>query len=268
MDIHDNKFSAKSTGGTALNLNTNKTDEIGAYFKIYNNIFENYTGFGNTSTLKNSLFEGNTLYNCELFTISSKNSNNKFYNSNILYNNNNNMTLVNNSEYENCTVGVNNDSPSIEFKNCILKDTLLNGRGPTTIDACTFDMTTKSIINGWKTEATNILYKNCNINSYYTTTINLLGSNINVKATFENCNFNISRYTLALSYGNLIFNTCNFKVNELNQSTSIIDLNRAGYGFVRCPWYFNNCYFESTLPIRVNGGNVINPTINGNIIIS
>ena len=33
MNIHDNKFSAKSTGGTALNLNTNKTDEIGAYLK-------------------------------------------------------------------------------------------------------------------------------------------------------------------------------------------------------------------------------------------
>ena len=268
MDIHDNKFSAKPTGGNALNLNTNKTDEIGAYFKIYNDLFENYTSYGNTSSLKCSLFERNTLYNCKLFTISCKNSNNKFHNSSVLYNNNSNTTLVTDSEYKNCIVEVNNDSPAIEFSNCIFKDTLVHGRGPTTINTCTFDMTTESIINGWKTAATNILYKNCNINSYYTNSINLLGSNINVKATFENCNFNISRYTLALSYGSLTFNSCQFKFNELNQNTTAIDLNKSGYGYVKCPWYFNNCYFESTLPLRINGGNVVNSTIVGNVITS
>lgn len=268
MDIHDNKFSAKSTGSTALNLNTNKTDEIGAYFKVYNNTFENYTGYGTIGTLKNSVFESNTLYNCKLFTVTCRNLNNKFYNSDILYSNNNNLTLVIDSQYENCTIGVNNDSPSIEFKNCTLQDTMLNGRGATIIESCTFNMTSKSIINGWKTSSTDILYKNCNINSYYSTSINLLGSNLNTKATFESCVFNISRYTLALSYGTLTFNSCQFKFNELNQSISSVDLNKSGYGFVISPWYFNNCYFESTLPVRVNGGNVINPTINGNIIIS
>lgn len=145
---------------------------------------------------------------------------------------------------------------------------MLNGRGSTIIESCTFNMISKSIINGWKASGTDILYKNCTINSHYTTSINLLGSNLNTKATFESCVFNISRYTLALSYGTLTFNSCQFKFNELNQSISSVDLNKSGYGFVISPWYFNSCYFESSLPVRVNGGNVINPTINGNIIIS
>lgn len=47
-----------------------------------------------------------------------------------------------------------------------------------------------------------------------------------------------------------------------------VDLSRSEHGYITSPWYFNNCYFESSLPVKVNGGNIVNPTIIGNITIS
>lgn len=123
-------------------------------------------------------------------------------------------------------------------------------------------MIDKSTISGWKTYQTKITYKNCTLSSIYTKYIPILG-NLNVVATFENCNFNISRYTLALNYGTLIFNKCNFIFNNLNTSKNVVDLNYSGYGYATCPWYFNNCYFETSLPVNIYGGNVVNPTIIG-----
>lgn len=267
MDIHDNIFSCKSSGGSALNLGTNKNDNTDAYFKIYNNIFKNYTAGGNTSSLMNSIFDNNTLYSCNNFSISCKGSSNKFYNSLIWYVNNDNFTLISNCQYENSTINVSNNLPAIEFNNCIFNDTSLQGRGKTSVNKCIFNMNSKPIIDGWKPSGTELLYQNCTINSIYTKNIQLLGSSVAAKSTFDNCIFNISRYTLALSYSTLIFNNYNFIFNDLNTDKNSIDLNRSGYGYEKCPWYFNNCHFKSNLPIKIYGGNVVSPIIEGNIII-
>ena len=111
-----------------------------------------------------------------------------------------------------------------------------------------------------------ITYNRCTINSTYTKDTELFG-HLKVVATFENCNFNISRYTLALNYGTLTFNGCDFIFNNLNSDENTVGLNASGYGFVKCPWYFNDCRFESSLPVDIYGGNVINCETVGNIRI-
>ena len=46
-------------------------------------------------------------------------------------------------------------------------------------------------------------------------------------------------------------------------------LNQSGYGHERCPWYFNDCYFESKYPIEIyNSKLVVNPTLVGDIKLS
>ena len=46
-----------------------------------------------------------------------------------------------------------------------------------------------------------------------------------------------------------------------------MDWNRSGYGYEKCPWYFTNCTFESELPVTIGGGNIVNPTIIGNVTV-
>ena len=263
MDIHDNIFKSKN-GGSPLNLNTDKTDEIGAYFKIYNNTFEGYSGYGTTSLLKESIFKNNVVKNCSNFVISCSNIDNEFYNSQIQYSN---ISLIQNSKYENSMVDVGSDGNSTKVEKCDFIDTDLHGRGNTTVENCNFDMNTKPMIDGWKAENTNIIYKNCNINSDYKKEIPLLGESLNANLVFEDCKFNISRYNLGLNYGSLVFNKSDFIINENNNSKNSIVFNKSGYGYEKCPWVFKDCSFKSTELVEIYGGKVIRPIISDNIKI-
>ena len=270
MSIHDNIFNGELSNKPPLVLDTNKTDEDGVYFSIYNNTFSNYTKFGgNTSYLLNSYFNYNKIYNCENFTITCKSHSNNFFNSTIIYDNKiNNGININDSQYENSTVtSVNYDNSSSNFYDCVLTNSSLGGRGNIYINNCLFNTTTKSIIDGWAPDSSLITYNKCTFNSTFNTNIQLLGSSLNTNCIFNNCNFNISRFTLSLSYGTLTFNTCNFVFNNINTSQNSINLNETGYGFDRCPWYFNNCSFESNYPINIYGDNVNNPIITGPVTV-
>ena len=263
MDIHDNVFSSKD-GGSALNLNTDKTDDIKAYFKVYNNIFENYTGYGTTSTLKNSIFKDNIVKDCSRFMITSKNKNNEFYNSQVEYGN---VDIGENSKFENSSINVGNDNKLTTVKNSDFIDTDLQARGNTTIEDSRFEMSTKPIIDGWKAANTTITYKNCDINSDYKKEVQILGNSLNANITFENCKFNLSRYALGLNYGKLKFDSCEFKIKEDKLNKDVLVFNKSGYGYINCPWEFNECLFESKYPLEIYGGKVNNANIIGNISI-
>lgn len=263
MDIHDNVFSSKD-GGAALNLNTDKTDDIKAYFKVYNNIFENYTGYGTTSTLKNSIFKDNIVKDCSRFMITSKNKNNEFYNSQVEYGN---VDIGENSKFENSSINVGNDNKLTTVKNSDFIDTDLQARGNTTIEDSRFEMSTKPIIDGWKAANTTITYKNCDINSDYKKEVQILGNSLNANITFENCKFNLSRYALGLNYGKLKFDSCEFKIKEDKLNKDVLVFNKSGYGYINCPWEFNECLFESKYPLEIYGGKVNNANIIGNISI-
>ena len=263
MDIHDNVFSSKD-GGSALNLNTDKTVDIKAYFKVYNNIFENYTGYGTTSTLKNSIFKDNIVKDCSRFMITSKNKNNEFYNSQVEYGN---VDIGENSKFENSSINVGNDNKLTTVKNSDFIDTDLQARGNTTIEDSRFEMSTKPIIDGWKAANTTITYKNCDINSDYKKEVQILGNSLNANITFENCKFNLSRYALGLNYGKLKFDSCEFKIKEDKLNKDVLVFNKSGYGYINCPWEFNECLFESKYPLEIYGGKVNNANIIGNISI-
>ena len=261
MDIHNNKFEYRDTEkndkvykNVSLSLGTNNN-------LVYENIFigDSISNSGSNSKTYHNIFK-----NADV-TITS-NGENKYYNSKVGLRQNSNFNILENNYFENCNVFNHNDSPSIEIIRCNFKNSNYDARGETIITDCIFDMIDKSIISGWKTSQTKITYKNCTISSVYAKDVRILG-NLNVVATFENCSFNISRYTLALSYGTLTFNKCNFIFNNLNSSKNVVDLNYSGYGFIKCPWYFNDCHFETSLPINIYGGNVVNPTIIGDVKI-
>lgn len=257
MDIHDNIFEYRDRPNNdkifknrSINLGTENN-------KVYNNKFKN-GGVSNSGDNSNTY--NNNFYNC--FVNITSNDKNNYYNCEVAIMQNDNLPILENNYFENCNVFNYYDSPKIEVSKSIFKNSSFNARGETLISNSTFDMKTKSIIDGWKTEKTNITYLNCSINSNYRKNIQLLGQNLNTNVLFKNCNFNISRYTLALNYGNILFDRCIFNFNSLNNDSNAVDLNHSGYGFKNSPWSFNNCEFYSNLPIKIYGGNVINPTLN------
>ena len=246
MDIHNNVFKYRDSKNkdkifkeTSLALGTENNivydnefiggsvSNSGANSKTYNNIFRNAKADITSDGV------------------------NKYYNSEVGIRQNESFAKLENNYFENCEVFNHNDEPSIEINKCTFENSSYNAKGETIINDSTFNLSDKSLMNGWMTEATNITYNNCIINSSYEDEINLLGEGINTKATFNKCKFDISRYTIALNYGTLNFNSCEFKFNDLNKDKGAVELNRSGYGFEECPWNFNKCTFESSLPVNV-----------------
>ena len=195
---------------------------------------------------------------------------NRYYNCEVGVSQNAELTVMEGSYFENCNVTLMKDEPGITITNCEFKNSTCNPRGATVMDRCTFDMSDKSVFDGWRTDATSAKYKNCIFKSTYSSKIALLGSNTKFLATFEDCNFNISRYWLGYINKNYIFNSCSFIFNDINKSTDICYLNtfNGASSWTPAYWHFNNCYFKSNLPVEISGGNIINPTIDGKIIIA
>lgn len=263
MTIHDNKFCYKNSENndkiyTDVSLNLSNKNNI-----VYNNefLYGSVSNSGSDSKTYNNIFK-------DTHVLIQSNYVNNYYNSSIEIDANSIDSLSNNY-FENCKITTRyNSAIEMLINNCTFDNSSLTPRGICKIDNSIFNLTDSSLMNGWMINETKILYSNCSITSNYTQDIQLLGSSLKTNATFEKCKFNISRYTLALSYGSLTFNSCDFIFNSLNTNKNSIDLNSSGYGYQRCPWYFNNCYFHSTLPIIIYGGNVNNPTISGNITYS
>ena len=233
MDIHDNVFKYRDSKNkdkiykeASLSLGTENN-------LVYNNQF---IGGHISNAGENSRTYDNVFKNAKADINS--NGENKYYNSEVGIRQNENFDKLENNYFENCEVYNHNDEPKIEISKCVFENSSYDARGETIINQCTFNLEDKYLIEGWKTEATNITYNDCNINSTYKKEKNLLGESLNAKVTFNNCKFNISRYLLTLNYGILNFNNCEFKFNDLNTSKSTVDLNQSGYGFKECPWYF------------------------------
>ena len=261
MEVHHNKFEYKDSvkgdkiyKNTSLSLNTKN-----------NIVHDNEFIGGNAGNYgENTQTYNNTFKNLSSGIIT--NGENKYYNCSIEIEQTDTFAKLGNNYFENCDVTNKRDDLPMEINNCTFKNSSYNPRGTTKVVDCTFNMVDKSIMSGFKADTTVITYNNCTINSTYTKDTKLFGS-LKVIATFENCNFNISRYTLALNYGTLTFNACDFIFNDLNSDENTVGLNASGYGFVKCPWYFNDCRFESNLPVDIYGGNVVNCETVGNINI-
>lgn len=246
MDIHNNIFNYKDSKNkdkifkeTSLALSTENNS-------VYNNEFigGSVSNSGENSKTYDNIFKNS---NVEI----SSNGTNKYYNSQVGIRQKEGFSNLENNYFENCEVYNHNDEPEIEISRCTFENSSYNARGKTIVNKCTFNLVDKSLMEGWKTEATDIIFNDCKINTTYKEEKNLLGESLNTKATFNNCKFNISRYLLTLNYGTLNFNNCEFKFNDLNKGKAYVDFNQSGYGFEQCPWYFNNCLFESSLPINI-----------------
>ena len=142
----------------------------------------------------------------------------------------------------------------------------------TTMNNCTFNMKTKPLCKGWHVGHAKWVLNDCIINAdeYEERILCSDKDSLNIIAEFNDCTFNLYRNTLAIYYGsNITFNNCKFIFNDKNTSENRIVLNQSGYGHERCPWYFNNCYFESKYPIEIyNSKLVVNPTLIGDIKLS
>lgn len=209
MHIHNNIFKYKDRKnkdkifkGASLNLGTENNI-------VYDNEF---VGGSISNSGKHSKTYDNIFKNAKVDITS--NGINKYYNSQVGIRQNKDFYKLENNYFENCEVFNHNDEPEIEINNSTFENSSYNARGKTIVNECTFNLTDKSLMDGGKTEKTEITYNRCNINSSYKKEINLLGQSTNTKVVFNDCKFNISPYTLALNYGTLSFNNCDFKFND------------------------------------------------------
>lgn len=255
MNIHDNFFGyAKTSDGKEIN----KGASINLYTK--NNKFYNNTVKGGNYANSG---EGGETYNNKFIETDAKifsNGVNKYYNSTVWIQQREGFSLLSGCYFENCSVNGANDSPNIEVRDCEFNDSSFNGRGPCTVKNCVFNLNNKYLMEGWKTNSTDIVFDNCSITSKKS----FLGGG-NVKLTFKNSNIVTSRDKI-IQYGTTTFDSTRIKFTNVGDENNIT-WNIGGYGYERCPWYFNNCTFESELPITIGGGNVVNPTIIGNVTV-
>ena len=254
----DNK---RDKGGSNLSL----TDKDIAY----NNTFINSSMYGNGLTY------GNTFDGCNVTVSSLKDLSlprDKYKNSSVTFSPNDNFSYYNDGYFENCKVGENNNSKILTIENSVFEDSNYWCSNQTTMNNCTFNMKTKALCQGWHVGHAKWVLNDCIINAdeYEERILCSNKDSLNIVAEFNNCTFNLYRSTLALYYGSgITFNNCKFIFNDKNTSENRVVLNQSGYGHERCPWYFNDCYFESKYPIEIyNSKLVVNPTLIGDIKLS
>lgn len=262
MNIHHNTFEYKpreegdsTFPNTNLNLNTK------------NNIVHDNTFIGGTVVNAGEGCENyNNIYRNAKPTVTTPGAN-KYYSCDVNINSGTQFTTMEGSYFENCNVTLQKDEPGITLTTCEFKNSTCSPRGATVMDRCTFDMTDKSVFDGWKTDATSATYKHCTFKSTYNSRIPLLGASTKFLATFENCDFNISRYWLGDINKNFTFNSCNFIFNDINKSTDTCYLNThdGNSSWTRDYWYFNSCFFKSSLPVEISGGHIVDPTTEGSV---
>lgn len=263
MDIHHNQFQYKDSTIIDKYFKDNSLTLTSNNNKVHDNTFlsGSVTNSGENSITYDNVFRDNAKPNI------TNNGINKYYNCSVGITPNSLFKQLDNNYFENCNVFYNNKGVlGVDLNNCIFEQSSFNPTGISSISNCIFNLKDKILMDNWKPAGTNVTFRNCKFNSTYNVDTQLLGKSLNILATFENCNFNISRYKLALSYGTLTFNTCNFIFNNLNTDPNRVTLTESGYGYEKCPWYFNNCSFKTNYPVYLGGANVINSTIYGDVI--
>lgn len=224
MNIYNNEFKYndetwldKSFKGTLFSLNTDKTDDDGAYFKIYDNNIDGYTASGGnyTSGLSKSEFRNNSVKNSNM-AIGANGYENSYTNSGIRY------VLLDyeykNEKFENCSISGENNGDgtkiryytNFEMINCefgsgtpTVKDTVLTN--------CKIYNNDKTFCKTWSGKYT---LNNCDIKTEYKTDISFIESQ-GVEATFNECDLDLAATPfIGLNYGDFIMKNCNVKFND------------------------------------------------------
>lgn len=254
----DNK---RVKGGGSLSLTDNDI--------AYNNTFINSSMYGKGLTYGN-IFHGGEITISSLKDLSLPRD--KYKNSAVRFDPSDNFNYYNDGYFENCTVRENNNVKELTVENSVFEDSNYWCSNTTTMNNCTFNMKTKALCQGWHVNHAKWVLNDCVINAdeYEERILCSNKDSLNLVAEFNNCTFHLYRNTLALYYGTgITFNNCKFIFNDKNTSEDRVVLNQSGYGHVKCPWYFYNCYFESKYPIEIyNSKLVINPTLVGDIKLS
>ena len=253
----------------------NKRDKGGGSLSLTDNDIAYNNTFINSSIYGSGLTYGNTFDGCNVTISSLKDLSlprDKYKNSSVTFSPNDNFSYYNDGYFENCKVGENNNSKVLTIENSVFEDSNYWCSNQTTMNNCTFNMKTKALCQGWHVGHAKWVLNDCIINAdeYEERILCSNKDSLNLVVEFNNCTFNLYRNTLALYYGSgITFNNCKFIFNDKNTSENRVVLNQSGYGHVKCPWYFNDCYFESEYPIEIyNSKLVVNPTLVGDIKLS
>ena len=254
----DNK---RDKGGASLNL----TDHDIAY----NNRFINSNLGGNALTYGN-IVDGGHVNIDSLKDVTLERD--KYYNATVHFNPRDSFDYYNNGYFENCEVREHNNNKTLMIENTIFENSTYWCSNTTTINNSVFNLKTVPLCMGCHVEHARWVLNDCIINAddYMERLLCTNNESLSLVIEFNDCTFNLYRNTLALYYGSgITFNNCKFIFNDKNTSEERIVLNQSGYGHVRCPWFFNNCYFESKYPIEIhNSKNVIDCEFNGDIKLS
>lgn len=271
MDIHNNEFMYKDTidnpkiyQGVVLAINTNKTNEDGAYFKINNNDITGYKAAGGTSDLNLSEFTGNKVYDTDVLKIQSPLTNgNIFENSNISYS----TELIKNEIFKNSIVSIENDKFDTEIEESTFEDSQFKPRMKTTIRNSKIINKEKSFgdTTAWWNLETKTIFENSYIETQYERYTPFL-SNYKSNVLFKNCDLNLSRSLFSLNYGVIEFEESNIIFNDYNESKDIIEFDKVGYEDEANYWKFTESNLESSKLIKLNTKNIFNSTLNENII--
>ena len=253
MDIHDNHFSYEDNINKIhkyglFSLATNKTDEDGAYFKIYNNTIENYMkedksgGGGSTSSLSNSEFKNNIVRNT-CIVVGSNVANNTYENCYVRYSKTD--YEYKNEKFINCIIGGENNSSGTVYRyynNFDMYNCEFTGGSPSVADTiltnCKIYNNDRSFNKTWSGKYT---LDNCTITTEYTTNIAFL-SNQGSKATYTNCIMNLSATPfVAINYSEFVMSNCEITFNESYQGDNTTFF-RNGYGTYS---FENNKFYKS-----------------------
>ena len=253
--INDSNKIARNNCGLSLDTESNIS---------YNNIFKNANYIAkNTSSISygNTVIGGNVTIGAQ---VKENETSDKFFNCNVSINSYDGM-YISNIYFENCEIRETYNKNNIEMKKVVFINTNYYLFNKLTFNECEIDMSDKSFLNGYKMQdgsGSFGIFNDCIFKNSYKNEILLFDTSLNM--TFNKCNFYISRYRLAINRNSISkFNNCSLVFNDLNTSTSIVQID-SGWS----DWYFNNCYFKSTLPVKIYSGNITDCTFDGNIMLS
>lgn len=164
------------------------------------------------------------------------------------------FSLLEGSEFRNCDISVASAFESefpFTIRNCRFIDSKFNARGVTNIELCEFENQEKPVQDGYGTQGTESNFYKCRIHISDNTF--LQGGNR--VTNFKECEI-VSKRAEMLQYGITSFDDTSIKiVTGDSDKTKTIVLNKSGYGYEKCPWYFRNCSFEAEDPIAVYSNN-------------
>ena len=255
MNIHNNYFeyynnpTIQKYHTAALALNIPKNIASNPYFKIYNNTFKDYSNVS-SSTLSNSTFYKNKLYNCTT-TPASNASYNKYFNCSVYMLNGVNYNY---EYYDNCIItGGNRDGLPTSGICSNLEINNSEFTGSAIIKNSKITMIDRSFITKWGFLYT---FDNCTINTKYTTNIPFISSQGCDSSLFTNCTMNLSCTPfIAANYKKISINNCTITFNESYNSNETILFYKNVYGsatFSNNNFYKRFDYPKITLPSSTN----------------